>query len=118
MCEDSAMSLRVFVGMIGAAIVIGAFWAWDSVTPTVANGYTVVKCGTLHHKGSDEAHNADIKARIGGPSYGYTGAPRELSDKCLEKSNALALPIYGAGAIGLVLLVGACVVRIKNQPTG
>lgn len=104
------MSPRTFIGIIGALLIVGAFFLAYSYEPVATAAGRTVPCGTLQHPDTPGSWQANLESRAKDPT------PTNYNSVCAEKRGTVRLATWGMGIMGTLTLIGATFVRFR-KPT-
>lgn len=103
------MTPRVFIGIVGAALIIAAAGIWFSYQPTATTAGHTVSCGTLQHPlnpGFGDAYKWVLRG---------DGEPNDYNAACADKREPFKFVVYGLGGIGVLTILGAIGIRSRSD---
>ncbi|SKI64148.1 Uncharacterised protein [Mycobacteroides abscessus subsp. abscessus] len=103
------MTPRVFISIVGAALIIAAAGIWFSYQLTATAAGHTVSCGTLQHPlnpGFGDAYKWVLRG---------DGEPNDYNAACADKREPFKIIAYGLGGIGALTLFGAIGIRGRSD---
>lgn len=105
------MSPRMFVGIVGAVLIVVAAGLWFGYEPTATAAGHTVSCGTLQHPrnpGFGDAYKWVLRG---------DGEPNDYNAACADKREPIKFAVYGLGGIGVLTLFGAVGIKGRRPQT-